>query len=238
MTNVAQGAMGEFIAVLTSAIALILVITFAFEGKAERLTGPATLALAAVTLGLAFVSYTTLIELREGARAFVGLSVRLTTIRDPANNNVDVWRVVVSLENTGNSPAQNVHWIYSGGIDFTPDREHTEITVTPLNSSAEGHGVILPKSNNPIIDNIITRPNIVTILQGRGSFYLGLVRYDDTFGQPHVTKFCVHIYGGPWFSSMSQTALGLIIDRLEPAFNMCRVNNCADEQCTLEHRRG
>lgn len=133
--------------------------------KLEALTGPATLVLALGTLALALISYRTMIELREASRAFIGPHVDLTTIRDPSNN-VDVWRIVISLENAGNTPAQNVHWIYTGGIDFTPDPEHQEISVTPILPSAEGYGVVLPKGNDPIIDNIITKKSIEKVIRG------------------------------------------------------------------------
>ena len=56
----------------------------------------------------------------------------------------------------------------------------------------------------------------------------------DLFNQPHISKFCVHVDGGPWSASMAQPALDLIINRLPPAFNMCRHNNCADNQCSLD----
>jgi hypothetical protein len=148
------------------------------------LTGPATVVLAFATFGLALVSYRTLIELREGARAFVATSVSLTATRDPTNNTVDFWRVVVSLENSGNTQTQDMNWSLNiGGIDISPDPEKTDIQL-PVSPSDSGQGVLLPKAKIPIIDSVFTRTKIAEVIKGRGAYYIGLVRYNDVFHQP------------------------------------------------------
>jgi hypothetical protein len=82
-----------------------------------------------------------------------------------------------------------------------------------------------------IVDSPLSRSRIAEIIRGRGAYYLVRVDYDDVFGKPHMTKFCVHLYGGPWKPDMPDSAVETLIDRFDLSFNMCRCNNCIDEDC-------
>jgi len=194
-----------------------------------------TLCLAAFTFLLVLVGFfqwsilsKTDETLRTGQRAFVGAVVELTPTRDPTKSTIDLWRVRVVLENSGNSEATNIKWRIGGGIDILPNPENQEVDIQYGDS---GSGVLLPKGRLQVIDSIIQRSKIAEIIKGQGAYFLGTVTYEDAFQQSHITKFCAHIYGGPWNNTLPATSIDTVIDRIDLGFNMCRHNNCADHGC-------
>jgi hypothetical protein len=167
-------------------------------------------------------------------RAFISPRTQLLPVRDE-NNGIDLWRVFISLENNGNTQTRNLQWELSGGVDMNPDPESVEIRIV---ADEAGKGFLGPKSSMVIIDSVLTRSKITEIIKGRGAFYLVKVNYDDIFGEPHMTKFCVHVYGGPWKPDMPDSALEMLIDRFDLSFKMCRCNNCVDGDCQEFTRNG
>jgi hypothetical protein len=66
------------------------------------------------------------------------------------------------------------------------------------------------------------------INSGRDSVYLwGYARYDDVFGAPHLTRYCVQI------TSIETDLAGGSSD-VTVAHDLCDSGNCADEECAAE----
>jgi hypothetical protein len=165
-------------------------------------------------------------------RAFVAPTVELTPVRD-SDHKLQFWRVHTALENNGNTQTTKLRWTFGGGVDFTPDPEANTIPVVYKNDiNSPGSGFLAPKGKIIIIDSIFDRTKMTEIVKGRGAYFIGRADYDDTFGKSHITKFCVHLYGGPWKAGLSDTVLNAMIDGVDLGFNMCRRNNCADDECT------
>jgi hypothetical protein len=188
----------------------------------------ATIALCIVTGRSVKVTERTLVSVQ---RAFVSPAVELIPLRDQQNKIV-LCRVFISLENNGNTQTRNLRWTWTGGVDLTPDPEQVELAVNyGAASDRDGHGFLAPKSKITIVDAPLPRAKIAEITKGRGAYFYGRADYNDVFGNPHVTKFCVHIYGGPWHSGMSAPLLDMLIDNFPLHYNMCRCNNCIDDDC-------
>jgi hypothetical protein len=170
-------------------------------------------------------------------RAFVAPTVQLTPLRNSANK-LEYWRVHIALENNGSTQTHKLRWTFTGGVDLSPDPEANTIPVlyNPDNNT-NGTGFLAPKGKMIIIDSLINRTKMAEIIKGRGAYYLGRADYDDIFEKPHTTKFCVHLYGGPWKAGLADSMLETIIDGFDLGYNMCRRNNCADDECT-EHDLG
>jgi hypothetical protein len=67
------------------------------------------------------------------------------------------------------------------------------------------------------------------INSGRELVYLwGFVRYDDVFGTPHITRYCVQI------TSIDTDLAGSTSD-VTGAYVPCDRGNCADEECKAEN---
>jgi hypothetical protein len=165
-------------------------------------------------------------------RAFVAPSVELTPARDTANK-LQFWRVHILLENEGNTQTAKLRWTIRGGVDLTPDPEANTIPVVYGNDPKNiGSAFLAPKGKIIIIDSLMNRTKMAEIIKGYGAYFLGRADYDDIFGKPHTTKFCVHLYGGPWKAGLNDEMLETIIDGFDLGFNMCRRNNCADGECT------
>jgi hypothetical protein len=128
-------------------------------------------------------------------RAFVAPTVQLTPLRNSANK-LEYWRVHIALENNGSTQTHKLRWTFTGGVDLSPDPEANTIPVLyNTDNNTNGTGFLAPKGKMIIIDSLINRTKMAEIIKGRGVYYLGRADYDDIFEKPHITKFCVHLYG-------------------------------------------
>ncbi|WP_020176734.1 hypothetical protein [Methyloferula stellata] len=164
-------------------------------------------------------------------RAFVSPTVLLTPVRD-SSNKLQFWRALIGLENSGATQTNKLRWTFTGGVDLTPDPEVNTISIAYGKDAPGGSGFLAPKGKVNIIDSIFNRTKMAEIIKGRGAYFLGRVDYEDIFGKSHTTKFCVHLYGGPWNTTLPDSALDALIDGFDLNFNMCRHNNCADDECS------
>ena len=165
-------------------------------------------------------------------RAFVAPKVRLLPVRD-VNGNIDIWRVFIDIENSGNTPTRNLRWLFVGGVDVTPDPQVNEFTLPAYADVRDntGSGFLAPRSSIPIIDSVMTRSKIAEIIRGRGAHFIGRIDYEDVFGTKHLTKFCINLYGGPYKEGMTDQMLGVMIDKFDLFYSMCKCNNCSDSEC-------
>lgn len=138
-----------------------------------------------------------------------------------------VWR------NGGDTPTRNLHISITGGRRKAPLPPDFDF---PADDQAAygGHSlpilVLGPHATASAIRPVeIPFGALADINNGSESVYLwGYARYDDIFGAPHLTRYCVQI------TAIDTDIAGAASDATG-AYIPCQRGNCADEECTAEH---
>jgi len=132
---------------------------------------------------------------QKQARAYVGIGTVTVKMNDDG-----IIGAVVEIENTGQTPALNVICGVTLTICPFPLRKPLPTPKEPgvLRSSAILHGgkhvtikgLTLPVPLSPEYQRDFT--------ESKGAFFIhGAITYEDVFGEPHFTKFCLY-YTGSW----------------------------------------
>lgn len=96
------------------------------------------------------------------------------------------------LLNTGHTPAHKVSYV--AAADILPVPLPDDFTF-PLTDDFKGASVVGAQQNNQLfalVDHFVDESEVpdIKIAKGKALYAWGTVRYEDIFGESHVTKFC------------------------------------------------
>jgi hypothetical protein len=124
----------------------------------------------------------------------------------------------------------------AGGSTFTfGDGTGRPVTIRFTTRAAEGRVLIDPEQTT-IVEAVFPRRNEESLIKEKKFFFLVLAKYRDIFDIDHVIKACFEIVPPIWSGRGTQADLDALIDRFDLEAQMCRKNNCTDNDCPNEDR--
>lgn len=137
------------------------------------------------------------------------------------------WQLTPVIENTGNTPTENLRYISSMGIcvNGTPPKEATDRQLDWRRKTDGGfiRNIIGPKSN--IATQFLNITNSTFNCPWTGDA-VGLVKYSDIFGNPHLLEFCTLIRLPNIDFQSYPTGQTIRIQGFA-----CPYHNCSDNEC-------
>jgi hypothetical protein len=187
---------------------------------------------------------------RRVQRAFVVANVDLNSFR-LASGRLDFWRIKLNIENAGATTARQMEAVNMRVYNprpVHPDPPYVERSCDPksvpdpncieMRVIAENKYTLTlgPKAKMTVAEAILPRWTDESLIKENKLFFLVLAKYRDIFDVDHITKACFEIVTPIWGDRGTQADLDSLIDRFDLDAQMCRKNNCTDNDCPSEDR--
>ncbi|WP_316166946.1 MULTISPECIES: hypothetical protein [unclassified Bradyrhizobium] len=145
---------------------------------------------------------------------------------DDKDNANPIWIITPRIENTGNTPTRYLNFSSDTGLGAKPMSAETFDKLSPYNERFSS-AVIGPKASvNGAI--FLIRPPMLNQLVKRQAFVgtTGVVRYEDVFGEKHLTEFCFVAQLLPINFSTFPAGQPIRVGGIP-----CDRHNCSDAEC-------